>query len=180
MNGKRLMTGDRIATGNRSHAHEALSLIVLLSLWPMQACGVAGPPNSRSPVPFTSWDKNDLSGVWQGTSVTGCSPLRMTGPWRCGARADIMLTFIRDDAARTMGIYASNRGPAGSAFEETGRIDEVFASISPRLWLRVMMRNHSSCLFNGDMQHEEIAGNYLCFREGSSFERGLWDVRRMY
>jgi hypothetical protein len=109
-------------SGNRSRVH-ALSLILMLALAPMQACGVAAPGNSSPPVSSESPGQYDLTGVWTGTSITGCTPLRMNGPWRCGARADLMLTFIREDTATAItGIYASDRGRDGDAFQETGRI----------------------------------------------------------
>jgi hypothetical protein len=166
-------------SGNRSRVR-ALSLILILALAPMQACGVAAPSNSGPRVPSESLGHYDLTGVWTGTSITGCTPLRMNGPWRCGARADIMLTFIREDTAAMTGIYASDRGRDGDAFQETGRVVEAPESGSARLWFRVMMRDHSSCLFTSNLRGEEMAGSYLCFREGISFERGRWMVRRTY
>jgi hypothetical protein len=167
-------------SGNRLRVHGVLSLILMLSLVPMQSCGVAAPSNSRPPVSPESLGKNDLSGVWTGTSITGCTPLRMNGPWRCGARADIMLTFISEDTEVILGIYASERDPASHAFEETGRIVEVFLSGYTRLWLRVAMSDHSTCLFTSNLRRVEMQGSYLCFREGISFERGRWAVRRSY
>ncbi len=104
----------------------------------------------------------------------------MYGPWRCGARADLILTFIEEDSAAITGIYTSDRGRGGDAFQETGRIVEAPESSSARLWLRVIMRDHSTCLFTSKLRHEEMAGSYLCFREGISFERGRWAVRRIY
>ena len=91
-----------------------------------------------------------------------------------------MLTFIREDSAAITGIYASDRGRGGDAFQETGRIVEAPESSSTRLWLRVIMRDHSTCLFTSNLRREEMAGSYLCFREGISFERGRWAVRRIY
>jgi len=166
--------------GNRLRVHGVLSLILMLAVVPMQSCGVAAPSSSRPPVSSESLGKNDLSGVWTGTSITGCTPLRMNGPWRCGARADIMLTFISEDTEEILGIYASERDPAAHAFEETGRIVEVFLSGYTRLWLRVAMSDHSTCLFTSNLRRVEMQGSYLCFREGISFERGRWAVRRSY
>jgi hypothetical protein len=92
-----------------------------------------------------------------------------------------MLTFIREDTATAItGIYASDRGRDGDAFQETGRVVEAPESGSARLWFRVMMRDHSSCLFTSNLRGEEIGGSYLCFREEGSFERGRWRVRRSY
>jgi len=91
-----------------------------------------------------------------------------------------MLTFIREDSAAITGIYASDRARAGYAFQETGRIVEAPQSGSTRLWLRVIIRDHSSCLFNSNLPREEMGGSYICFRDGTSFERGRWAVRRSY
>ena len=120
-------------SGNRSRVH-ALSLILILALAPIQACGVAAPGNSGPSVSSESLGQYDLAGVWTGTSITGCTPLRMYGPWRCGARADISLTLIREGSAAMTGIYASDRGEEGDAFQETGRIVEAPESGARRLW----------------------------------------------
>ena len=92
-----------------------------------------------------------------------------------------MLTFIREDTAAITGVYASDRSrSAVMPLQETGRIVEVPVYGSTRLWLRVTMLNHSSCLFNGNFQYKQMEGSYICFREESSFERGQWAVRRSY
>ena len=108
-------------SGNRSCVH-ALSLILILALAPMQACGVAAPSNSSPPVSSESLGY-DLAGVWTGTSITGCKPSRMDGPWRCGARADLMLTLIEEDSTNITGIFASDRGRGDEGFQETGRLN---------------------------------------------------------
>jgi hypothetical protein len=104
-------------SGNRLRVHEALRLILILSLAPMQAYSMAAPIGSSPPLSSESPGKYHLSGVWTGTSITGCTPLRMYGPWRCGARADLILTFFREDTPAIFGIYASDRGGAGDAFQ---------------------------------------------------------------
>jgi hypothetical protein len=164
-------------SGKRLRVHELLSLLLILSLAPMQACSVA---KSSPRVSSESLRQYDLSGVWTGTSITECSPLRMDGPWRCGARADLLLTLIEEDRTTTTGIFASDRGRGDDAFQETGRIVGVQVGGSTMLWLRVMMRNYASCLFSCNSQREEMEGSYICFRDGSSFERGKWAVRRSY
>jgi hypothetical protein len=163
--------------GKRLRVHELLSLLLILSLAPMQACSVA---KSRPPVSSESLGQYDLSGVWTGTSITGCLPLRMGGPWRCGARADLTLTLIEEDSTTITGIIASDRGRGDEGFQETGRIVGVRVRGSAMLWLRVTMSNYSSCLFSSNSQREEMEGDYICFRDGSSFERGQWAVRRTY
>lgn len=91
-----------------------------------------------------------------------------------------LLTFISEDTEDILGIYASERDLAAHAFEETGRIVEGFRSGYTRLWLRVAMSDHSTCLFTGNLRRVEMEGSYLCFREGISFERGRWAVWRSY
>jgi hypothetical protein len=165
---------------NRSRVEGALSLILILSLGSLQGCGLAAPSNSSPPVSSESSGNFDLSGVWTGTSITGCTPLRMNGPWRCGAIADMMLTFIGVDGSGITGIYASDRSRSGDAFQETGRIVEAPERGAGRLWLRVIMRSHSSCLFSSNLQNNVMGGSYICFRDGASFERGRWMVQRSY
>jgi hypothetical protein len=165
--------------GNGLRVHPALSLILILSLASVQACALAAPANSR-PVPSEAQKNYDLSGVWTGTSITACTPLRTNGPWRCGAGADIVLTFVREDTAAIWGIFASDRDRAGDALQETGRIVDMPISSSASLWFRVAMGNHSNCVFNANLWGDEMGGSYICFREGMSFERGRWTVRHSY
>jgi hypothetical protein len=167
--------------GTRLRIRDSLGLILLLSLMAMQACSVAAKTNSSKSVASPSNTTSDLSGVWIGTSITSCFPLRLDGPWRCGARANIMLTLFRLGADRMGGFYASDTVQARrSVFEERGSVIEVSASGSTRVWMRVVMSDHSSCLFTSDLPHGDMEGSYLCFREGSSFERGRWAVRRSF
>jgi len=167
-------------SGNRLRVRQALRLILVLSLVLGQACVLTTPNANSRPVSSQAQRKYDLAGVWTGTSITGCTPLRMNGPWRCGARGDILLTFIQEDTAGILGIFASERGQANDAFQETGRIVEVPVGDSMNLWFRVAMGNHSSCLFNANLQREEMGGSYICFRDGPSFERGRWIAQRSY
>jgi hypothetical protein len=162
---------------NQLRVQQALGLILILSLAPLQACAVAA--LARAPASSIAPAAHELAGVWTGTAVSGCTPLRMTGPWRCGARATITLTLIQQETSTITGFYASDRGRANATLEETGRIVELPVSRT-RLWLRVIMRDHSSCLFSSNLPRDRMAGSYLCFHEGSSFERGRWAVRRSY
>ncbi len=66
--------GDAVS-GNRLRLRGAHSLILFLSLVPVQSCGVAAPTNSRPPDASEAPGKNDLSGVWTGTSITGLHTL---------------------------------------------------------------------------------------------------------
>lgn len=91
-----------------------------------------------------------------------------------------MFTFVREDGAAILGIFASDSGRAGDAFQETGRIVDMPASGSTNLWFRVAMGNHSNCVFNANLQGDEMGGSYICFRDGISFERGRWLVQRSY
>ena len=107
-------------------------------------------------------------------------PSRMPGAWRCGSKADIKLTLIQKPAAAITGVFASVRVNAGSAFEQTGRIVELPVKGATRLWLRVTMRDHSSCLLNSNLPGVEMEGSYLCFHNTTSAERGRWIVWRSY
>ena len=91
-----------------------------------------------------------------------------------------MLTFVREDSAPMLGIFAADRGRAGDAFAETGRIVDMPASGSQSFYFRIAMSNHASCVFNANLQGEQMGGSYICFREGMSFERGRWAAQRSY
>jgi hypothetical protein len=78
------------------------------------------------------------------------------------------------------GFYSSFRGSAGNIFEQTGRIFEMPIESATGLWLRVIMRDHSSCLFNSNLPGEEIRGSYFCFNNSTSTELGHWAGRRIY
>ncbi|HJU28577.1 MAG TPA: hypothetical protein VJ718_05375 [Candidatus Binataceae bacterium] len=119
--------------------------------------------------------KYDLAGVWIGMSKVACTPVRIGGLRRCGSIANIMFTILDEPPGSISGFYTAD----SDAFEETGRVTEV-PMRSARLWLRVMMNNHSSCLFNSSLQRDDMEGSYLCFHNGSSFERGFWMARRTY
>ena len=138
-------------------------------------CVLAKSGPSGSAASLGSGGQNSLAGVWIGTSIVGCTPLRMSGLRRCGARAAIMFTIVEERAGAITGFFASDRG----ALQESGRIIRVPVH-SRRLWLRVMMNDHSSCLFSSDLPRDAMRGAYLCFHDASSFERGFWAVRRSY
>jgi hypothetical protein len=72
------------------------------------------------------------------------------------------------------GVFESVRVNAGSAFEQTGRLVEVPVKGAAGLWLRAIMRDHSSCLFNSNLPGREMEGSYLCFHNTTSAERGRW------
>ena len=167
--------------GNRFRVDGVLRLILILSLAPMQACALAAPTNSSTPISSETRGKYDLSGVWTGTSITRlhATPNEWTVALRCESRhyVDVYSGRHRGDN-RCLRVRPQSIG--GDAFQETGRIVEVPVNGSTRLWLRVAMLNHSSCLFNGNFQYKQMEGSYICFREESSFERGQWAVRRSY
>ena len=57
---------------------------------------------------------------------------------------------------------------------------KVSESGPARLWLRLMMRDHSTCLFTRHWRGDEMEGTYMCFHGGSSFDRGKWTVQKSY
>ena len=155
----------------------ALRLLLFFSL-ALIGCNLTRATDSSPPFSSKSVKEYDLSGVWTGSSTTSCTPLRAADPWRCGAKAYIKLTFIIQTATIT-GIYASVRG-GGDAFEQTGRIVGMPRPSTTTLWLRVIMQDHSSCLFNSNLLGEAMEGSYFCLHNASSAERGRWMVRRSY
>ena len=157
--------------------HRVLWLLLFLSFTPV-ACDLAA--TTRRPDISPKSFIQSVSGVWAGASITSCTPWRITGPWGCGAKAAIKLTLIRERAAAITGVYTSVRPNAGNASEQTGRITEVGVKGASRLWLRVMMRDYSSCLFNSNLPDVEMEGSYFCFHNSTSAERGRWKVWRSY
>jgi hypothetical protein len=154
--------------------------LLLFVLFTPVACNLVAATNRNPRASSKSPAQYDLSGVWAGISITSCTPFRMTGPLRCGSKADIKLTLIQKPAATITGVYASVRPTAGKAFEQTGRIVDVRVNGATSLWLRVSMRDHSSCLFNSNFSGEEMEGSYLCFNNATSAERGRWTAWRSY
>lgn len=148
----------------------SIALCLLLA----HGCAIAGSSREDASAGLQSGNAN-LAGVWTGTSIIACTPLRMGGPLRCGATANIMFTIVEERADAITGFYASDSG----AVEETGRIIKLPVR-SARLWLRVMMNDHSSCIFSTSLPRDAMRGAYLCFHNGASFERGYWEVRRSY
>jgi hypothetical protein len=96
--------------------HGVVRLLLFLSFAPV-ACNLAATAICSSQMPYKSSAQSDFSGVWAGTSITSCTPLRMTGPWRCGSKANIKSTLMRERASAITGVYTSVRANAGSAFE---------------------------------------------------------------
>jgi hypothetical protein len=150
--------------------HGVLWLLLFLSFAPV-ACDLAATTH-RPDISSKSSIQSDFSGVRAGASITSCAPWRITGPWGCGSKAAIKLTLIRERAAAITGVYTSVRPNAGNAFEQTGRITEVGVKGAPRLWLRVIMRDYSSCLFNSNLPDVEMEGSYLCFHNSTLLKEG--------
>jgi len=82
--------------------------------------------------------------------------------------------------ATITGMYASLHDSGGNVFEQTGRIVEMPRPSATTLWLRVIMQDHSSCLFNSNLLGEEMQGSYFCLHNATSAERGRWMVKRSY
>ena len=71
-----------------------------------------------------------------------------------------MLTFVREDSAAILGIFASDRGRGADAFQETGRIVDVRISGPVSLGFRVAMSNHANCVFDANLRVGEMGGSY--------------------
>lgn len=155
------------------HGH-CLPCLALFFLF-VQACASARTGGPSPPVGLEPGGTHDLSGVWTGTAVESCTPLRLGAFRSCGSRSNIMFTIIQERADVIRGFYAANSG----RFQENGRVIGMPAH-SARLWLRVMMTDHSSCIFSSALPRDAMRGAYLCFRDGSSFDRGYWMARRSY
>lgn len=118
----------------------------------------------------------DLTGVWSGSLNAACSP-RQTAD--CLSRENITFTLIPLEPSLS-GFYrcwTRDRGCADPG--ESGRVASV--TIQPQvLVMRVMMRDTSSCVFEGVPGHEQMRGEYICLEARGAIAKGRWHVERAY
>jgi hypothetical protein len=157
---------------------EASWLAFVLCAGILQACATAP---AQAPAPFASTEgspPDTVAGVWEGTSVTGCSALQ-PDPTRCNAVSEIELTML-DHHSEITGFYRCATGTMVCRnLNETGVITNG-GMHGKLLSLRVMMPDGSSCLFDGIPSKGRMAGNYLCLQGGGFVEQGRWQAQKSY
>jgi hypothetical protein len=60
------------------------------------------------------------------------------------------------------------------------RLDCAIDINGRRLWLRVMLRDGSSCLFTSRLARSRLGGGYECLQGAGLIEQGSWWVERSY
>src|SRR5215469_6215838 len=120
----------------------------------------------------------NVTGTWQGNTVTSCGKM-LYEQGRCGAVELITFTLFQD-GADVKGIYRCAFGTMVCRnMNDSGRV--VSSSVSGSLArLRVMLRDGSSCMFDGHFKDESAAGSFLCYQGGGLLEQGRWKVARLY
>jgi hypothetical protein len=122
-----------------------------------------------------------FTGLWEGTSTSGCMPLQPEAR-RCDAVVKITLQMFQKGSTLT-GHYTCETGTMvcrdsnSSGTIADGRVREG------NVGMRVMMPDGSSCLFNGrpsqDKQNK-LTGTYFCMQGGGYIEQGRFQVERSY
>jgi hypothetical protein len=121
--------------------------------------------------------ESGLVGVWQGTTIAICPGSIVS---RCNAHQKVTMTLVQGAGSKLGGYYKCAYGNANCYnMNETGKIGSATLN-GGRLWLRVIMHDGTSCLFNGRVTNNSIDGGYSCSSGGSTFERGSWRAKREY
>lgn len=122
--------------------------------------------------------ERSLVGVWEGTTIAICPGSIRS---RCNAHQKVTITLIEGARSKLGGYYKCAYGNSNCYnMNETGKVASVNYTHG-RLWIRVMMPDGTSCLFNGVViGGNTINGGYSCSAGGGKFERGSWRAKRKY
>jgi len=127
-------------------------------------------PRSNSPA--------NVSGVWEGTGLTDCTPFQEE-PHRCNAVVNVTLTMLQEQE-RVTGFYRCATGTVMCRRSlETGVI-KAGSMTGRRLHFRVMLEDGESCIFQAMPQPDHITGAYICLNGTGLMEQGRWDLERAY
>jgi hypothetical protein len=120
----------------------------------------------------------NVSGVWEGTGLTDCTPFQ-DEPHRCNAVVNVTLTMLQEQE-RVTGFYRCAMGTVMCRRAlETGVIKA--GSMRGRLLhFRVMLEDGESCIFQATPQGDHITGPYICLNGTGLMEQGRWDLDRAY
>jgi hypothetical protein len=120
---------------------------------------------------------NDLSGVWEGMSITSCNGVQFAA--RCDAVVDVTLTILQDGST-VSGFYrcAPNTVTCYHANESGVIKSGVFSG--GHLSFRVMMDDGESCIFQSRPTAQRMLGAFLCLQGSALIERGQWRLERSY
>ncbi len=145
----------------------------------VQGCAMATRFEPSPPVMSPNLHQAVVTGVWEGTSITECTPLQAE-PERCHAIVNITLTMIQESETVT-GFYRCATGTMLCRnLDEAGAIKDGAMRQGGLLAFRVMLHDGSSCLFSGVPWQDRVTGTYLCLQGGGFMERGHWQAQRSY
>jgi hypothetical protein len=121
--------------------------------------------------------REDMIGVWQGTSLATCG---MSLPNRCNAQQLITITLTPEENDKIGGYYRCAYGNMNCYnMNTTGKIGNVSINRS-LLMVLVIMPDGTSCRYSGRNVDNAINGGYACYAGGSQFEQGTWRAEHKY
>ncbi len=137
------------------------------------AVTVATPQNSGGA------DAKNVSGVWQGTTLATCATF-VHLPSRCNAEQKVTITLLEAPGGGFTGRYSCAYGNMDCYDANyTGKVIEAEVN-GPRLSIRVMMPDGTSCIYTGFNTDQMINGGYTCYQGGGLIEQGSWQAHRSY
>lgn len=121
--------------------------------------------------------EHGLVGVWEGTTIAICPGSARS---RCNAHQKVTITLVEGPGSELGGYYKCAYGNSVCYdMNDTGKVNSVKLS-GGRLWLRVIMPDGTSCIFNARIAGNDANGGYSCSKGGGVFERGSWRAKRQY
>src|SRR5260370_6703347 len=126
--------------------------------------------SASSPDQADSATSRNVSGVWEGTGLTDCTPFQ-DEPHRCNAVVNVTLTMLQEQE-RVTGFYRCTTGTVMCRRSlETGVI-KAGSMTGRRLHFRVMLEDGESGIFKAIRQAGNITWSYLCFTAASCMDQG--------
>jgi hypothetical protein len=120
-----------------------------------------------------------VAGVWQGTTLASCAAFAHL-PSRCNAEQNVTITLLQGPDAKFTGRYSCAYGNMDCYDANyTGKVIEV-SNDGPRMTIRVIMPDATSCIFTGIDVNQSVNGGYTCYQGGGLIEQGSWRARRSY
>ncbi len=162
------------------YACRARCLLSLMLLVVAYGCADSAANSAGSPLPAgpAALAANNVTGVWQGSSIADCPIITLSSSGRCLAMQRITLTMFQD-GQRVTGSYKCAFGNENCRdMAETGVIRD--GHMKRRLLrIRVMLEDGSMCGFTGMPQNDILKGRYEC-HWGGPREQGVFRVERSY
>jgi hypothetical protein len=146
------------------HVHGKISALLLCATIAISLVGCSGAPSGRAAY--------RLAGVWVGKLRASCAG-------NCFREPEISFTLFQQPS----GIYGFYRCWSGSSTcpepDEGGKV-RVLESEPTALWMRVVTRDGSRCLFEGLPEGDKIEGGRICFTSRGAIRHGWWRIQRAY